>query len=173
MAPVRTPRSTSTLCNAMTIVDAHKMVYSHVGVPLSLDELRGQRVALDVAWWKLRAWYADAPSFYRPGAAQTHEYRFVLSRLLSVLSLAVGPGNLIVVLDGAFFWPKAATHAQRAAIDRDQVLRDAAALDAGGKRHDADKKYRELTYPVPPLVDEWLVAHCSSADSSRRARDLC
>ena len=70
----------------MTVLDAHKSIYRHIGVSLELHELHGKPVAVDIAWWKLRAWWVDTPSFYRPGAEQTHGYRETLARLLSVLS---------------------------------------------------------------------------------------
>ena len=68
-------------------------IYRHIGVSLELHELHGKPVAVDIAWWKLRAWWVDTPSFYRPGAEQTHGYRETLARLLSVLSLALGSEN--------------------------------------------------------------------------------
>ena len=146
----------------MTILDAHDKVYRHVRRPCALEELHGKTIALDVAWWKLRAWYADVPSYYRAADEQTHNYRATLSKLLSVLCTAIGdPAKLLLVLDGAAFWPKAAEHAKRgSSVDRDRVLAEAQAKDDGNDRASADALYKELAYPVPTLVDDWLVAHC-------------
>ena len=149
--------------SGMTIQDAHEKLYKVVRHPFELTELAGATVAVDIASWMLRAFYADAPSFFRPGARPTHSYRDFLSRLLSVLSLATGSAAaVIVVVDGARYWPKAAEHARRGtAVDRERIIADAKAADDNGNRTEADKLYRELTYPVPDELYSWLVGHCS------------
>ena len=85
-------------------------------------------MALEIASWMLKAFCGDAPAFYWPGSRPTHAYRDILMSVLSKLRVAVGStGVLLVVMDGARYWPKAVEHARRGhAVDRDKIMQDAA-----------------------------------------------
>ena len=86
----------------MTIKEhSHPEVYALVKTETELKDLAGKCVAIDIASFKLKAFFADAPSFYRPGASQTHNYRHSLAKLLSSLTTATGHNcNVLVVMDG-------------------------------------------------------------------------
>ena len=53
-----------------------------------LEQYAGHRLVVDLASFKLKAWYSDVAHYYRPTEPQTHGCRGVLARLLSALSLA-------------------------------------------------------------------------------------
>ena len=67
-----------------------------------------------------------------------------------------------MLIDGARLPAKAAEHARRGNVaqDRATLLKDAAAFDKDGQLDKADDLYRELAYPAPPFVLDWVVAHC-------------
>lgn len=69
---------------------------------------------MDVASFKLKAWYSDVPRYHRPTEPPTHGYRTHLANLLSTLAHSTGSvSDVTVVLDGGKFPPKAAEHARR------------------------------------------------------------
>ena len=87
----------------------------------------------------------------------------MLAGIISTWTAACGgDDHVVVVLDGARFPLKAREHARRGitSASREQLLADAIQLDEEDKSAEADAKYKELSYPVPPSVDAWLVAHC-------------
>ena len=70
--------------------------------------------------------------------------------------------NVVVCLDGGRFPPKSREHLRRGttATSRAEILASAEAKDEQGAHKVADKLYEKLCYPVPPFVDDWLIAHC-------------
>ena len=149
----------------MGVQEAHAKLFAERRTVCKPVELCGKRVAIDIASFKLRAFRADAPSYFRPGAVAKLGYRAVLAALISTWTAACGGDDyVIVVLDGARFPLKAREHARRcvAGASREQILADAIQLDEDDKRGEADSKYKELAYPVPASVDAWLVAHCTA-----------
>ena len=104
-----------------------------------LEQYAGHRLVVDLASFKLKAWYSDIAHYYRPMEPQTHGYRGVLARLLLALSLATGStSNVTVCLDGGLFPPKSREHSRRRSSgpDRDEIQE---AKDAEGAQKDADK----------------------------------
>lgn len=108
----------------MTIEGAHADVYAHIQTPCDLTkDLRGKKVAIDIASFKLKAFAGDVANFYRPGSEPSHGYRSILVKLLSTLThCTAGNQNVVVVLDGGRLPPKAAENLRRDTnVDRQQV----------------------------------------------------
>ena len=98
----------------MGIVDAHEAILKPVRHEVRPNDLRGWRLAIDVASPKLKAFYGDAASYFREDEDTTHGYRSSLTKFISGLGQATGStDNLVVVLDGDRFPPKAQEHAPR------------------------------------------------------------
>jgi hypothetical protein len=147
----------------MGISECGPKVFAHVRTEAHLDLFKGKRLAVDIASFKQKAWYQDVCSYYRANEPSTHGYRATLARLLSVLAAATGGvSNVTVCLDGGRFPPKSREHARRGttATARSEILAAAEAKDAANQRKEADHEYHKLTYPPPPFVDGWLIAHC-------------
>ena len=91
----------------------HKAL-SHVRSEVTLNAYSGKRLVVDVASFKVKAWYPDVPQYYRSSEPQSHGHRATLSRLLSALSMATGAtSNVVVCLDGGRFPPKSQEHLRR------------------------------------------------------------
>lgn len=147
----------------MGISECGTRLFSHVRSEARLEQYHGQRLVVDVASFKLKAWYGDTPHYYRSGQPATHRYKATLARLLSALAAAAGGEQFVTVcLDGGRFPPKSREHARRGttAAARADIVRSAEALDADNKHREADREYCKLAYPPPPFVDAWLIAHC-------------
>ena len=147
----------------MGISECGTRLFSHVRSEVVLDRYAGQRLVVDVASFKLKAWYKDVSSYYRADEPTTRGYRAVLARLLSTLAAAAGgEQNVTVCIDGDRFPPKSREHARRGKTPtaRADILRAAEAKDADNQRREADHEYLKLAYPPPPFVDSWLIAHC-------------
>lgn len=73
-----------------------------------------------------------------------------------------GAKAVYVVFDGASFPLKANTHAARRKTPeaRDEIERQARAHDDAGQSAAGAKKWRELGYPIRPIVYDWLISWC-------------
>ena len=110
----RVSRGAAVRTSSMGITDCGAKLFSHVRSEAALDQYSGQRLVVDLASFKLKAWYGDVAAYYRPTEPQTHGYRASLAKTLSALSLATGSADLVtVVLDGGRFAPKSREHARR------------------------------------------------------------
>ena len=74
----------------MAIQEAGTKLFAHVREEVTLDRYKDQRLAVDLASFKLKAWYCDAPAYWRPIEQQTYGYRANLAKLLSALAMATG-----------------------------------------------------------------------------------
>ena len=105
----------------MGISECGTRLFSHVRCKATLEQFSDQRLVVDLASFKLKAWYSDVAGYYRPTEPQTHNYRASLARLLSALSLATGSTkNVTVCLDGGLFPPKSREHARRGSSGTDR-----------------------------------------------------
>ena len=82
---------------AMGISECGTKLFTHVRSEVTLNAYSGKRLVVDVASFKLKAWYQDVPQYYRSSEPQSHGYRAILSRLLSALSMAAGATSNVVV----------------------------------------------------------------------------
>ena len=147
----------------MGVEEAHPKVFSHARERVAPSDYNGRTVAIDIASWKLRFFWADAPDYFRPDRATPRGWMASLAQLLSAWTAGCGgEERVLVVLDGAKFPPKAREHARRGAQGEPWLDRLAAAADKDrqGETAAADKAYAALSYPPPPSVDAWLLAHC-------------
>ena len=68
----------------MGISECGTKLFSHVRSEVTLGEYSGKRLVVDVASFKLRAWYHDVPQYYRSSELQSHGYRAILSALCTL-----------------------------------------------------------------------------------------
>eukprot|EP00966_Prymnesium_polylepis_P325851 7381790-Prymnesium_polylepis.3 len=150
----------------MGISDAHKL-FKLVWTAVSLlpgGELHGSELLVDVAAFKLKAFYGDVASYYRDGPdGMSSGYKRYLAKVFSALAAATGASeNIVAVFDGARFPPKSREHARRGS-SRDETLAAAQKADEENKEAEAADLYSKLAYPPPPCVDAWLMAHCKAS----------
>ena len=94
----------------MGISECGTKLFSHVRSQATLEQFSGQRLVVDLASFKLKAWYSDVSQHWWPTEPPTHAYRSNMSRLLSALSLAVGSTANVAMdsapaqLNSAPFW---------------------------------------------------------------------
>ena len=70
----------------MGIQDCGERLFKPTRNAVTLDQYHGERLAVDIASFKLKAWYSDVAHYYRPTVPPTHGYRTNLANLLSALS---------------------------------------------------------------------------------------
>jgi hypothetical protein len=93
-------------------------------VDKSIEEFKDEVIAIDIAPYVIKAFFADAPAWHR-GKEPTHTYRTILCRVID--RLLKHATRLIVVIDGARLPLKAAEHVRRGdATDREATMEQAA-----------------------------------------------
>ena len=58
----------------MGISECGTKLFSHVRSQAQLEQYAGHRLGVDLASFKLKAWYSDIAHYYRPMEPQTHGY---------------------------------------------------------------------------------------------------
>ena len=128
----------------------------------SIEEFKDEVIAIDIAPYVIKAFFADAPAWHR-GEEPTHTYRTILGRVID--RLLKHATRLIVVIDGARLPLKAAEHVRRGdATDREATMEQAAEQVRLQNDVEANALYRKLVYPPPDEIYTWLIAHCRTVD---------
>jgi hypothetical protein len=129
-------------------------------------------VALDVAGVVVPAAITDAPDFWRGSDGKT--YRKKVTRFIKWVAgnPATGAKAVYIVFDGAPLYLKANTHAARRKTpeERAEIERLAREHDAAGRSAEGAAKWREIGYPIPAAVYDWLIAWCRARASKYGAR---
>ena len=111
----------------MTVTDLHERVVKPVREQTTLAQCAvasGSVIAVDCSPFAIKAFYPDAPSFFRADEETTTQHRSYFARLINGL-ISCGL-QVLMVLDGGRLPLKAAEHARRGRPDQRADIKKAA-----------------------------------------------
>ena len=152
----------------MTVTDLHERVVKPVREQTTLAQCAvasGSVIAVDCSPFAIKAFYPDAPSFFRADEETTTQHRSYFARLINGL-ISCG-FQVLMVLDGGRLPLKAAEHARRGRPDQRADIKKAAEdADMENDRAGGDYQWRKLVYPAPDLVYDFVLGFCRRTDGA-------